>query len=219
MFIFKEYKTIQQLIGILALFVLCSSCKSILQSKYSEQSHVNTFKINYPSKYNFKQTSTYCGPFSTAAVVRILTLNNVNSFDFAERISWKISDKGTLPFGLQKQLKKHGIKIEIPNLKKYSDKEKVLFLQERLSQGKPIIILGEKNNYQHYLTLLGFDKLKDDFFVYDSWCPEGETGLVVDENNELPGNINLSSKKLLDFWRKGGMHGFYKWYAIVSSKQ
>ncbi len=168
--------------------------------------------IDYPSKFNYQQTRNDCGPFNTAAVVRALKKEEIDSQLFAEEIEWRLPNKYTLPWGLEKQLKENSIAIEVPDLKSLSDEEKMLFLQQQLSQAKPVIILGEINNAEHYMTIFGFDSSKDEFYVYDSL-----ENSEVDANGNLPGNKVLSSKELLDFWRDGGMFGIYKWYAIVSN--
>ena len=187
-------------------------------SVYNTQNIADFYLIDYPSEYNYKQVSTYCGPFCTAAVVRALTGKQVDSFKYSEHIGWRIFEKGTHPIGLSRQLEKQGLDVEIARLRRLSDDERLLFLQERLSQGKPIIILGEKNSYQHYVTLFGFNKEKQEYYIYDSWCPEGIKGLVVDDNGSLPGNLTLNSKELLTFWRKGGIYTFYEWFALVASQ-
>ncbi len=168
--------------------------------------------IDYPSKYNYQQTANDCGPYNTAAVVRALKKEGIDSQTFAEEIEWRLPNKYTLPWGLEKQLKDNGIVIEIPNLKSLSEHEKILFLQQQLSQNKPVIILGEINNFEHYMTVFGFDSANDEFYVYDS-LEKAE----YDVNGDLPGNRMFTSKELLDFWRDGGMFGIYRWYAIVSS--
>jgi len=92
-------------------------------------------------------------------------------------------------------------------------------LQEQISLRKPVILLGEKDNYQHYVTIFGFDANKNEFYIYDSF-QEGNPlikTLTTDENRDLPGNTTLSSEDLIEFWRGGGMYGLYKWYAIVAS--
>jgi hypothetical protein len=187
-------------------------------SAYNTQNIADFYYIDYPSEYNYKQVSTYCGPFSTAAVVRALTGKKVDSFEFSENIGWRFFEKGTHPIGLSRQLEKQNLDVEIARLRRLTDDERLLFLQERLSQGKLIIILGEKYSYQHYVTLLGFNKEKQEYYVYDSLCPEGTQGLVVDDNGKLPGNLTFNSNELLNFWRKGGIYTFYEWYALVASK-
>src|SRR3989344_2821353 len=173
--------------------------------------------IDYPQKFNYRQTVNDCGPFNVAAVVRALIKEEVSSAEFAKNIEWRLPNKYTLPLGMEKQLKENGITVEIPHINALSDEEKILFLQERLSQGKPIIVLGERDNYEHYITIFGFNGAKNEFYTYDSLFEKGEEGFTTDENDSLPGNRNFTSEVLLNFWRGGGMYGLYNWYAIVAS--
>lgn len=174
--------------------------------------------IEYPSEYNFRQTRNDCGPYNTAAVVRALLKKEINSAEFSKNISWRLPNKYTLPWGLEKQLREYDISIEIPNVKNLSDGDKIALLRERLSRGRAIIILGGRENYQHYISIFGFDSMNDRFYVYDSLFKRGGDGVTMDDNGELPGNVTYSSQELLNFWRAGGMYGFYTWYAIVATK-
>lgn len=178
-----------------------------------------SFLIEYPTKFNYRQTANDCGPFNVAAVVRTLKKGEVDSGKFSKEIKWRLPNKYTLPIGLKKQLKQNGVIVKAPNLKRLSNEDKIYFLQEQLSQGKPVILLGEKENYQHYITLLGFDASKGEFYIYDSAYQEDERirGLTRDDNATLPGNQTITSNKLLDFWDGGGMYGVYNWYALVAS--
>ncbi len=164
--------------------------------------------IPYQPEYNYKQTINDCGPFNVAAVVRAITDEEIDSAQFAKEIQWRLPNKYTLPWGLEKQLEEHGITIEVPNLSPLTNHEKLNYLKENLSAQKPIILLGKQDNFQHYITLFGYEN--DQFHTYNSLYNN-------DENEEKPGNRNLSSKELLEFWGNGGMYGFYKWYAIVGS--
>lgn len=166
--------------------------------------------IEYPSEFNYLQTANDCGPFNVAAIVRALTEKQVDSQEFAENIEWRLPNKYTLPWGMERQLKENGMKIEIPNVKALSDDDKIAFLQEQLSYKKPIIILGERDDYEHYMTIFGFDRSENEFYIYDSLFDK-------DANDDLPGNRNFTSEELLNFWRDGGMYGLYEWYAIVNS--
>ncbi len=170
----------------------------------------------YPKEFHFLQTENDCGPFNAAAVTRTLSNKSVSSADFADNIGWRMPNNYTMPWGVEKQLKNQDIPIELPNLPVFSDNERIDFLHERMSQGKIIIILGVKDSIQHYLSLFGFDRQNDEFYVYDSLIEEGIPGFTIDENGSQPGNRTLSSKELLDFWRGGGMYGKFKWYAIVA---
>lgn len=179
----------------------------------------SAYLIEYQTEFNYRQTANDCGPFNVAAIVRALKNKEVDSGKFSKEIKWRLPNKYTLPIGLKKQLKQNDIIVKAPNLKRLSNEDKIYFLQQQLSQGRPVILLGEKENYQHYITLLGFDALKDEFYIYDSAYQEDERirGLTRDDNATLPGNQTITSNKLLDFWDGGGMYGVYNWYAIVTS--
>ena len=176
----------------------------------------NEYTSDYPAEFHFLQTYNDCGPYNVAAIVRVLNKKQVSSADFAESIGWRMSNGYTMPWGLEKQLKDHSIPVEIPNLPVITDEERINFLHERMSQGKLVIILGEKSETQHYLSIFGFNRNKNEFYVYDSLIEEGDPGLTIDENGSLSGNRTLSSEELLEFWRRGGMYGKFIWYAIVA---
>lgn len=175
--------------------------------------------IDYPGKFNYRQTINDCGPFNTAAVVRTLKDKEIDSSKFAEEIGWRLPNDYTLPWGLEKQLEENDIVIEAPDLEKLSNEDKILFLQEQISSNKPIIILGGRDNYQHYISIFGFDSSKNEFYIYDSLLDENPDaeGLTIDKNGNLPGNKTITSIELLDFWKNGGMYWMYEWYAIVTS--
>lgn len=173
--------------------------------------------IHYSAEYNLRQTINDCGPFNVAAVVRALTNEEVSSADFAKDIKWRLRNKYTLPWGLEKQLKENGIEIELPNLHIISDDEKISYLKEQLSLKHPIIVLGNQDGYQHYITLFGFNSAQETFYTYDSMYDKEREGYTKDSNDEMPGNKNVTEKELLDFWSGGGMYGIYKWYSIVAS--
>ncbi len=202
------------LLGIGIYFMMKNKAYRIDENKISASSI-----IEYPSKFNYRQTLNDCGPFNVAAVVRSLTKTDVDSQEFARTMKWRLPNKYTLPWGMEKQLKENSIDIETPNVQQFSDEDKILFLKEQLSLGNPIIILGGRDNYQHYLTIFGFESSQDEFYTYDSLFDKGENALTKDANSTLPGNRNFTSTELLDFWRKGGMYGFYNWYAIVAHQK
>jgi len=175
--------------------------------------------IEYPTEFNYKQTKNDCGPFSVAAAVRALTGKNVSSASFAQEVSWRLPNNYTLPWGLESLLKAHSISIKKPNFKFLMDNEKIMLIQQYLSYGLPIIILGQRDNYEHYITIVGFDSNKDQYYVYDSLqssSPE-QKNMTIDENSTLSGNKTLNSQELLDFWRGGGVYGLWKWYGLVAS--
>lgn len=170
----------------------------------------------YPPEFHFLQTENDCGPFNVAAITRTLSNKEVSSADFAESIGWRLPNNYTMPWGLEGQLEDNGIPVEVPNLAVFTDEERLDFLQERMSQGKLIIILGEKDDIQHYLSIFGFNCKRDEFYVYDSLIEEGAPGFTIDKNGSQTGNRTLNSKELLEFWKRGGMYGKFIWYAIVA---
>lgn len=175
--------------------------------------------ITYPAKYNYRQTKNDCGPFNVAAAVRALKDENVDSSSFAQEIGWRLPNKYTLPWGLENKLKENGLKIYKPNFNTLTDDEKITLIQQYLSVGKPVIILGERDNYEHYFTLLGFNATADEYYIYDSLqsAAPDQKGMTTDENGQNPGNAKLNSSELLNFWRDGGMYGLWKWYGLVVS--
>jgi hypothetical protein len=175
--------------------------------------------LDYSSENNYAQYGTTCGPFSVAGTVRTIKQEEVDSWEFAENIKLKIGSFGTTPFGVKKQLKENEITIELPKVRGYSDEERIEFLQERLSKCSAIILLGvpEEINYQHYITVLGFDKEKDVFYIYDSFYHKINKTHTIDTNGDLPGNRNYSSEELINFWERGGFLGFYEWFSIVAN--
>jgi hypothetical protein len=203
------------------LLLLVLSGVYLMQGKKAPEVHPETIassaRIAYPSDFNYRQTINDCGPFNVAAVVRALKpAEEVDSGVFAAEMKWRLPNNYTIPWGLEKQLKDNDVHIAIPYLKSLSDIDKAAYLREQLSLGHPVIILGERDYYEHYITLLGFDTMQDVFYVYDSFYDKGEEGMTIDSNGDTPGNRNYSTGDLLDFWRGGGMYGQFEWYAIVA---
>jgi hypothetical protein len=174
--------------------------------------------IPYASAYNFAQTYNDCGPYNSAAVVRALTGENVSSAEFAKTITHRIKYKWTLPEGITEQLNQYGIKSDMPDFSEFSDYEKITYLREQLALQHPVVLLIKKDDFQHYITIFGFDRVKDEFYIYDSLMERLEGGITNDENGEMPGNKTITTKKLLEMWSGGGMLGKYKWLAIICEK-
>lgn len=188
------------------------------QQQQEEIKPVTSSIIPYPSEFNFAQTYNDCGPFNSAAVVRALTDKEVSSAEFAKTITHRLSYKWTLPEGLTEQLNQNGIATVTPDFSGLTDDEKIAYLKEQLILKHPVTLLIKKEDFQHYITLFGFNSQKDEFYIYDSLMERLEGGLTKDENGDLPGNKTISTKKLLEMWSGGGMLGKYTWFAIISSK-
>ncbi|MEK7523720.1 MAG: hypothetical protein AAB588_01690 [Patescibacteria group bacterium] len=208
------------LVGLIILLVVVggiiirSNKPSIDQSIIKESAF-----IPYPPQYNYRQTKNDCGPFNVAAVVRALKKQDFDSRSFVKKIGWRLLNNYTLPWGLENQLEENGIKIEKPRFDLLTDGEKIVLVRQHLSLGKPIIMLGEQDNYQHYLTLLGFNAAADEYYVYNSLQTvlSEDRNMTTDKNGSFPGNTTLNSDELLAFWSRGGMYGLWKWYGLVGS--
>jgi hypothetical protein len=174
--------------------------------------------LPFASRYNLLQTYNDCGPYSCAIVVHVLTQTDVDINEFVRNMEWRLPNKISLPWGLEKLLLHYGVKAEIPLLIFFSRKERIKYLKAQLSSGKPIILLGLKNGMGHYLTLLGYED--DEFYVYDSWHtknPLKPGSYTYDDNGILPGNLTLSEEKLLSFWEGSEKFLFFAWYALVAT--
>lgn len=203
------------LTGLILIFLLKKESPAILNKNKIEIQSL----IEYPAIFNYRQTINDCGPYNTFAVIRALKGEDSDPQAYVKSMKWRLPNKYTIPWGLEKQLEENGIVIETPNLEQLTNEDKIVFLKEQLTLKKPIIILGERENYEHYITLFGFNSEKDEFYAYDSLYKKHISieGITEDDNGNLPGNRNLTSNELLNFWEKGGMYGLFKWYAIVAS--
>lgn len=172
--------------------------------------------IDYPTHWNFRQPTNGCGPYSAAAVMRTFSHEEIDSKLISREMSWRLPNEYTLPWGIEAMLKSHDISISTPILRYLSDESRLLFLELMLSEKHPVILLGELSGIQHYVTILGFDSDLREFYLYDSVYPALGDGMTKDGNGSLPGNQTLSYDELLEFWGKGGMYGFYRWYALVA---
>lgn len=171
----------------------------------------------------YKQTPDNSDSYVASAVIKIISETSVNPEIIAKNTKNKLFQKFYLPLNVFKNLKKYQIKSEELFAYKMKPDERLNLLRERLSRGRPIIILGEHPDIQNesldnYILLLGFDKDEDEFYIYNPDQEAGEKRLTTDTNGELSGNSTWTSNELISFWQNGGRYGLYKWYAISASK-
>lgn len=175
--------------------------------------------IPFHSSLNFRQGYNDCGPFSAKAMINAVRGKNIPLKELKSKLKWRLKNNYTLPPGMEGLLKKYKIKIKTIKLGRLSDQQRIVELKRHLNGGKPIILLIGIGRYQHYITLLGYDK--KGFIIYDSLLKASPQNRIytVDLNGSLPGNNRLGYKELLASWSKGGMYGFYEYYGIVGSKK
>lgn len=175
--------------------------------------------LTYPAEYNFRQSINDCGPYSAAAAIRITTDTPIDSQKLVNELSVRLPGGGTLPHSMERVLKNHGLTVRAESFAR-SDLTDVVRLQQLMMyifQGHPVIMLGEKNGVQYYMTFVGYERKNFTIYfdVYDSWHTKSTDGFTTDDNEAAPGNRTMSADELLEFWRGGGMFGLYEYYALV----
>ena len=179
---------------------------------------VISVSISLPVEQNLRQGVNECGPYSAAAAIAAVTAAFTDPHELSATTPWRLSNGGTLPWGMTAVLRSHRLSPRAFTVHRLSDDDRVHVIASELHQGHPVILLGRKEGVLHYVTVLGYDRDADTFAVYDPWHPQGNDGLTIDDNGSQPGNRALSRTELLDFWRGGGVGMFYRWYAIVVTK-
>lgn len=172
--------------------------------------------LEFPSTYNFRQGPNECGPYATSAFIEA-AVGKVSIEKILRDWSWRLPGGYTHPRAIESTVRLYGIAPRPLSLRALSDEEKIRFLQEELWQGGPLLLLVKMYGYQHYITLLGYNRNTEIFFVYNSLLRKGEEGMTADDNGMLPGNRNISAEELLAAWSQGGIAGFYTWYALTGS--
>ncbi|OHD10125.1 MAG: hypothetical protein A2Y34_01720 [Spirochaetes bacterium GWC1_27_15] len=176
-------------------------------------------EISFDSKNNFRQSFNDCALYSIKAIVTIIKNKNITISEISEKIKeFRFKNNYTLPFGIESVLKNFNIKFKILNCYSNTNEEKIKILKTNLNNLTPIIILVEYSKFQHYMTILGYNK--KEFYIYDSVLTKDSKipNLTLDLNGSLPGNRNIDYETLINMWNNGGMFGLYKNYGIVCFK-
>lgn len=173
-----------------------------------------SFSYAYPAVWNKRQSSVECGPYSVAAVSRIATGEDIDSNQLYKDARWKIPGIGVHPRGLMAQLHDLGIQYTTPDVRELPFDTKLWVIQQQLNESGPVILLGQTDGFQHYITVLGYNN--DAWYVYDSLQERADSMLTIDENGENPGNVTYTDQELLAFWYGGGVFGFFEWFMIAT---
>ncbi len=177
-------------------------------------------QISYKTEWNYRQDYNGCGPFSAAAAMRALGDENVDSLKVGEAMPLRVPRrKSTLPKWIEMYLHRQWYSTQTPKLSQRSDDKKFHYLQSQLAQNKPIILLGDLDGYQHFLTLLWYDQEKNEWYLYDPIQKKWNKWYTIDQNGEITGNTTWDNEQLLQFRNGGGVYGFYQHYALVISTQ
>lgn len=147
------------------------------------------------------QGHNQCSAFATAFVLRSLG-HHARGSDVYRELSYRLPLSGyVLPKGIVRYLQKAGLDARLMrgNLRS---------LKGRLTQGRPVILLiGKGTQWQHYMTLVGYDTPKRELYFFDS----GKRG---DENAQQPGNRTIREGYFLNLWNNG-VAGFSRIYIVI----
>jgi len=179
----------------------------------------DTVSRPYPADANYRQTGNNCGPYATAAAIRALDgKDSVSSETVVKQMPLRVPGYFTMPLGIKLFLTKRGFVSEMYDTSRLKEDGRTQFLREKLAAGDALILLvGRSWSTQHYITVLGYDRPRDVFFVYNSALASGEKGQTVDSNGAEVGNITMTSQDLLKYWSGGGVFGVYRWTALTAA--
>ena len=153
--------------------------------------------ISFPSSFLIEQENSFetqiineCSAFSIAYVLRHYH-ENQTGLNIYRQLNYKIPVSGyVLPKGIMSYFKDSAYNIEMFT-------GSLETLKTRLTVGTPIIVLiGNSLNWQHYMTLVGYDDTTNEMYFFDSLKP-------FDENADQPGNRTITTDYFLELWNNG----------------
>lgn len=167
--------------------------------------------LNYAPEWNDRQSINSCGPYSVAAMLRLINGHDIDSEVIARETPWRVRGY-TFPFALTALLKQHGIRAHEQRVVGPNNQQ-LDWIRAQLAVQRPVILLGRAHGVLHYVTVVGYTN--DRFHIYDSLAPAGtQPGSTTDANDTSPGNVDWNEDQLLSFWRHG-WNGFYAFYALT----
>ncbi len=182
---------------VIAIFVIFFSLCFVfspfrLPLVFSNNSKTASKQLNWQAELNKKQSYNSCASYSTMAYLFAKKGMIADPELINKNISGKMSNNYTYPWGITRYLGKNKIKAKIYYHGLLSDKNRLAWIETKINQDRPVIILIGDRTYLHYITVLGYqDKT---FQIYDSM----EDG---DQNGELAGNKTISKNELLKKWK------------------
>ena len=153
--------------------------------------------VNYPDSFTITQENSFetqvvneCSAFSSAYVLRHFG-ENKTGLALYDEFNYKLPFSGyVLPKGILDYFKDTPYQVKM-----YTGTFETLKTQ--LTKGTPIIVLvGDHLNWQHYMTVVGYNDTLQEVYFFDSLRE-------TDENESLPGNRTLSTDYFLSMWDNG----------------
>ncbi len=157
----------------------------------------DTIKPNYPDAFIIEENNIFetqvvneCSAFSSAYILRHFG-EDERGLQLYENFNYKLPFSGyVLPKGILEYFKDSSYQVRM-----YTGTLETLKTQ--LTKGTPIIVLvGSGLNWQHYMTVVGYNESANEIYFFDSLRDK-------DENNDLPGNRTLSIDYFLSMWDNG----------------
>lgn len=153
--------------------------------------------VNYPDSFTITQENSFetqvvneCSAFSSAYVLRHFG-ENKTGLALYDEFNYKLPFSGyVLPKGILDYFKDTPYQVKM-----YTGTFETLKTQ--LTKRTPIIVLvGDHLNWQHYMTVVGYNDTLQEVYFFDSLRE-------TDENESLPGNRTLSTDYFLSMWDNG----------------
>ncbi len=188
------------LLGVLVIGCLLAWFYPFPQTDEYVSSLPTSFAIHEPNRFE-TQVKHECSAFSSAYVMRHFG-HYEEGLALYETMDLKIPQLGyVLPKGILNYFNEqtdYNIEMYVGNYEN---------LKSRLLLGVPVIVLvGDGFNWQHYMTLVGYDE--DVVYFFDSL----EAG---DSNGDEPGNRTMDEAYFLSMW-DNKMPVFNQLYFVVS---
>ncbi|MGL4335308.1 MAG: C39 family peptidase [Turicibacter sp.] len=158
---------------------------------------VDSFVQLYPKIYAIKdenlfetQVKNECSAFSSAYILRHFGIE-ATGLQVYEEFDFKLPISGyVLPKGILNYFDKLPIQVEM-----YTGTLETL--KSHLVQDVPVVVLvGDRLNWQHYMTVVGYDENLNELYIFDSLKD-------FDENSDFPGNRTMNTDYFLSMWNNG----------------
>lgn len=148
---------------------------------------------------NLVQVGNTCGAHSAMALLLASGSRKVDPYAAYADMPEKLGNGYLWPWGLTRYLKRQGVSAKTWWLGWLSDDRKAAFIERKLEQGRPVIIVVGTKKYLHYVTILG--RSDRGFEIYDS-------GVEADLNRERPGNVTAPVREVLARMDSAVFEGF-----------
>ncbi len=174
-----------------------------------------TIRLHMNEDLYYRQTLNNRGPYAVMGVLNVLKNQTHDPEMLAAQMTWRMHKNLTFPQGVINLLHKHGIHTKEFILKNKPAGEKIDWLKQMLSCGRPVIVLIKVKHVQHYVTIIGYDE--NGLMIYDSLQEKRKDNprKTVTDKPLYAGNRYYTNEDFLTLWNKGGYKIFFRNWALV----